>query len=958
MVERKMSFKRKLPIIYIVLILCLSLFLFGCTLRQSIESSSDAQYVTVNYMAAEGGRIDGENSQEIELGGDTTVVTAVADEGYKFVKWSDGVTVFERTDIDVTQDVIVTAIFEKLMYRLEYTTDGNGTLQGESNQLVAYGEKGAPIIAIPEEGYEFLKWSDGVTTAGRTDIVTEDISVTAIFERSIFIVEYQAGAGGILQGETKQTVQRGGSTTVVKAIPNERYQFVRWSDGVINADRTDVSVSEDISVTAIFKQVLYTIEYQAGIGGTVQGESTQTLKWAKETTSVTAVPAYGYRFVQWSDGLKTVSRTDTVTKDKVVIAEFERIMYTVTYVSDENGSIEGNAEQIVGKGEDTTTVTAVPNEGYQFVKWSDGVETATRTDLCIEKDLKVTAEFEIKICVVEYHKYVIGNLYEYKPTTRTRNYGETVTYPLNETLDSGRFVFVEWSDGVKTATRTDVVTDDMSLTAYFGVNVVYKVANDVGGTIEGDCNQTFYFEESATAVTAKAKPGYVFAGWSDLSLDATRNDGEIERCWEYLAYFEPIEKTFTYDYGDVIQTPWTNSIAVHRNTLQDVKFIVPKAENYIFCGWYIDKDYSLRIANEDGRLMLGYYTFLLETDTIYAKWKSANEDTLTYKTLLVMTDEIHASLESSVTEKFENVDYKMSSLERRILSLIPTRFSSFLNEWFEGKVVFETDVYFTTAPIGTENERVGNEVFEVGSSSSYDNNYYLNAYSIIEIGGILGEYHSILNTFCMNDYEGLVHWTGYSGLGNNKYACIYLESLFKAQFINEVPLQDLYVRLKTEELDLDSVNFIYQYLHEFTHTVERAAGLNNTAYHNALGGQVEDVRLEQTKLFLLGQGRSETDGEIVGIPATYWKHEIDVVINYTTSMDRTWGTGDIALLGDELNAKLSLTQRVPYGSNISVVAIPRTGYRFVKWSDGVTTAVRHDRKIISYLNVKAIFEKI
>ena len=661
MIERKMSFKRKLPIIYIVLILCLSLFLFGCTLRQSIESSSDAQYVTVNYMAAEGGRIDGENSQEIELGGDTTVVTAVADKGYQFVKWSDGVTVFKRTDIDVTQDVIVTAIFEKLMYRLEYTTDGNGTLQGESNQLVAYGEKGTSITAIPEKGYEFLEWSDGVTTAGRTDIVTEDISVTAIFERSVFTVEYQAGAGGTLQGETKQTVQRGGSTTVVKVIPNERYQFVRWSDGVINADRTDVGVSEDISVTAIFKQVLYTIEYQAGIGGTVQGESTQTLKWAKETTSVTAVPAYGYRFVQWSDGLKTVSRKDTVTKDKVVIAEFERIMYTVTYVSDENGSIEGKAEQIVGKGEDATTVTAVPNEGYQFVKWSDGVETATRTDLCIEKDLKVTAEFEIKICVVEYHKYVIGNLYEYKTTTRTRNYGETVTYPLNETLDSGRFVFVEWSDGVKTATRTDVVTVDMSLTAYFGVNVVYKVANDVGGTIEGDCNQTFYFEESSTTVTAKANPGYVFAGWSDLSLDATRNDGEIERCWEYLAYFEPIEKTFAYDYGEVIQTPLTNSITVHRNALQDVKFIVPKAENYIFCGWYIDKNYSLRIANEEGRLMLGYYTFLLEIDAIYAKWKSVNDDTLTYKTLLVMTDEIHASLESSVTEKFENVDYKMSS---------------------------------------------------------------------------------------------------------------------------------------------------------------------------------------------------------------------------------------------------------------------------------------------------------
>ena len=177
---RKISFNCKLSIIYIALIVCLSLLMFGCTFTESTENS-DVQYVTVNYFATEGGRIDGETPQEIELGGNTTVVTAVAKEGYEFVKWSDGVTVSERTDIDVTEDITVTAIFEKLTYRLEYATDGNGTLQGESNQLVAYGEKGTPIIALPEEGYEFVKWSDGVTTSGRTDInVTEDISVTAI----------------------------------------------------------------------------------------------------------------------------------------------------------------------------------------------------------------------------------------------------------------------------------------------------------------------------------------------------------------------------------------------------------------------------------------------------------------------------------------------------------------------------------------------------------------------------------------------------------------------------------------------------------------------------------------------------------------------------------------------------------------------------------------------------------
>lgn len=31
-------------------------------------------------------------------------------------------------------------------------------------------------------------------------------------------------------------------------------------------------------------------------------------------------------------------------------------------------------------GTNATAVTAIPNSGYHFVVWSDGLETATRTD--------------------------------------------------------------------------------------------------------------------------------------------------------------------------------------------------------------------------------------------------------------------------------------------------------------------------------------------------------------------------------------------------------------------------------------------------------------------------------------------------------------------------------------------------------------------------------------------------
>ncbi|MFO7941645.1 MAG: hypothetical protein R6U92_03250, partial [Bacillota bacterium] len=53
--------------------------------------------------------------------------------------------------------------------------------------------------------------------------------------------------------------------------------------------------------------------------------------------------------------------------------------YTVRYLADENGIIEGEAIQDVEAGADASTVRAVANSGYRFDGWSDGVTTAERT---------------------------------------------------------------------------------------------------------------------------------------------------------------------------------------------------------------------------------------------------------------------------------------------------------------------------------------------------------------------------------------------------------------------------------------------------------------------------------------------------------------------------------------------------------------------------------------------------
>jgi hypothetical protein len=66
---------------------------------------------TLAYTAGAGGSISGTTSQSICRGSNGTQVTAVANAGYYFVNWSDGIATAARTDTNVTANKSVTANF-------------------------------------------------------------------------------------------------------------------------------------------------------------------------------------------------------------------------------------------------------------------------------------------------------------------------------------------------------------------------------------------------------------------------------------------------------------------------------------------------------------------------------------------------------------------------------------------------------------------------------------------------------------------------------------------------------------------------------------------------------------------------------------------------------------------------------------------------------------------------------
>ncbi len=276
------------------------------------------------------------------------------------------------------------------------TVPGDTAIYAAGDDVTVLGNTGN----LERTGHTFNNWNttadgNGTAYAGNDVFTMSDRSVIlyAQWTPDQHTLTYSAGVNGAITGSSPQTVNYGSSGTAVTAVPDTGYHFVQWSDGVLTASRTDTNVTGDVSVTAQFSINQYTLTYSTGANGSVSGDSPQTVNHGADGTAVSANPAVGFFFTQWSDGSTQNPRTDTnVTSDITVTAVFDS-QYTLTYTAETGGSILGDTPQFVNPNDDGTVVEALADSGYRFDKWSDDVFTAARTDTDITGNLTVSAQF-------------------------------------------------------------------------------------------------------------------------------------------------------------------------------------------------------------------------------------------------------------------------------------------------------------------------------------------------------------------------------------------------------------------------------------------------------------------------------------------------------------------------------------------------------------------------------------
>ena len=320
--------------------------------------------------AEEMGTVSVEPQQDSYEAGTEVTVKAEANEGFRFVNWTDaeGNVLSESNPyvFEVTKDVDLTANFEK----------------------------------IPVEKFTF-------TVAANDETM-----------------------GSVLV-EPQQDSYEAGTEIKVSAVPaSEDYEFVgftkKGTQEIVSKENPYVfQIQENMELTANFKEVehsyLIYVESPDPQMGTVTMDPANEGNIYKEGTEITvkAEPKAGYEFVQWlevtkADGEEVLTPVEgagaeyefQAEADRVLRAEFrlapvpEKYYRIVVQSNDENmGTVSMDKEDGAYKEGVTAYVKAEAKEGFEFVGWKEKgqteyVSTDAEYQFTVEKNTELTGEFK------------------------------------------------------------------------------------------------------------------------------------------------------------------------------------------------------------------------------------------------------------------------------------------------------------------------------------------------------------------------------------------------------------------------------------------------------------------------------------------------------------------------------------------------------------------------------------
>lgn len=581
-----------------------------------------------------------------------TITAKAAPTGYNFVGWYEGSNLISsslQVSITMNANRTLVARYQIKTYAVNAVSeDTNKGTVSPAGQTIEHG-KNATVVATPKVAYNFAGWYNGTTkvssNASYTFAVTANISLTAKFTIKTFTTTTANSTGGTAS-VNKSSVEYGDSA-IWTATPSTGYNFSKWSNGSTTNPLTVSNITANTHITPVFVLKSYTVTWNAN-GGTVSPASTTKTHGSTLGTLPTPTKAstaeHSYTFAGWftaASGGTQISSTTTVTGNVTYYAHWTATKRSYTATFNGNGGSTPSPSSITK--EYNTALGTLPTctrTGYTFLGWytasSGGTKISTTT--VVTKDITYYAQWSINSYTLTFNP----NGGTVTPTSKNLEYNSaygTLPTPTRASDAQYTYTFAGWytaaTGGTQVTTATKMAAKDTTVYAHWTSNTrSYTVSYQTTyGTLNKTSQSVAYNSKGSCTLTMPdntAEFTYTFVGWytaangggtkvgSELTLETPAIKGTVT----YYAYVTRSTKSYTHTFnanggGTVSPATITKAYNTALGTLPTVS-----RTGYTFVGWFDTSAAS-------GGTQATTATKVTGTKTWYARW-SINSYTFTF----------------------------------------------------------------------------------------------------------------------------------------------------------------------------------------------------------------------------------------------------------------------------------------------------------------------------------------
>ena len=549
--------------------------------------------------------------------GSTVTAIATANTGYSFLNWTDGTTIVSTSAsyqftmagnkslvANFTPRFVVNVISNPL---IGGTTTGGGTFVSGTS---------VTVNAVPNIGFTFTNWTEGLnivsSSAAYAFTIAGNRNLTANYTPIPYTVSVSSNplAGGLTSGGG---IFNSGASVMVTAIPNVGFTFTNWTEG-INIVSTSANylftLAGNRTLVANYANVPYTVTLISNplLGGSNAGAGTYN---SSALVTVIARANIGYTFKNWTEGVNIVSTNAiypfTILGNRLLTANYDAIPLTVSVTSNPllGGTTTGGGTFNFGS---SVTVKAVPNVGYNFTNWTEGVDiVSTSADylFTIASNRNLVANYTaIPYTVSLSSNPLLGGI-----TTGGGIFNAGTLVTATATANPG-FTFSNWTEGANivstNANYQFTLVGNRTLVANF--NAVPYTVSVSSKPLTGGVTTGGGIFNSGSLVTVNATPnvGYTFNNWTEglvvVSTDANYQFTILGNKILVANYSPTAFKV------DVSSSPLAGGITTGGGTFNSGSTVTVTAKanpGYILDIW---KEGSVNLSNSTS------YTFILTKD--------------------------------------------------------------------------------------------------------------------------------------------------------------------------------------------------------------------------------------------------------------------------------------------------------------------------------------------------------